>query len=134
MLANTQMGGLDTGGPDVCKTPAPPAPAPVPIPYPNASVGVTATGFVARVLICGAPAHNLGTNGSMSNLDEPGCAGGGVASNKIDGGRKHTTFAVTVLIGGQPATRLTSTTVQNSNNTMGIRAAPSQIKVLILGG
>jgi hypothetical protein len=133
MLANTQMGGMDAGGPDVCKTPAPPAPAPVPVPYPNISQGMVATGFVTRVLICGAPAHNLGTTSSMSNGDEPGVAGG-VVSNRFDAKRSHTTFATTVLIGGKPATRLTSVTTQNNNNAVGVRTTPSQTKVLILGG
>jgi Domain of unknown function (DUF4150) len=133
MMANTQSGGTDTGGPDVCKTPAPPAPAPVPIPYPNISQGATATGFVTRVLISGAPAHNMGTTSSMSNGDEPGVAGG-VVSNRFDATRRHTTAAFTVLIGGKPATRLTSVTTQNNNNAIGVRSVPSQVRVIILSG
>ena len=35
MFANTQMGGVDTGFPDVCLTPII---VPVPIPYPNISM------------------------------------------------------------------------------------------------
>ena len=59
MFANTQMGGVDTGFPDVCLTPAPPSPSPVPIPYPNIGAGPTASPAVYNVLFMYGPAHNL---------------------------------------------------------------------------
>jgi hypothetical protein len=45
---------------------------------------------------------------------------------------RHVTAASTVLVGGQPATRLTSVGIQNRTNCPGIRAVPSQVKVLLL--
>lgn len=131
MFANTQMGGIDTGFPDVCLTPAPPAPAPVPIPYPNIGAGPTASPAVYNVLFMYAPAHNMSSATAMSNGDNPG-VGTGVASGTVMAPDRHVTAAFTVLIGGQPATRLTSVALQNSTNCPGVRSVPSQIKVLIL--
>ena len=130
MFANTQMGGMDMAFPDVCLTPAPPAP-PVPIPYPNMANRPTATPAVYTVLFGGAPAHNMSTLIPMSNGDNAGVAMG-VASGVVMGPSRCTTGATTVLIGGMPATRLTSTTLQNSTNAPGACIAPSQTKVLLL--
>lgn len=131
MFANTQMGGVDTGFPDVCLTPAPPAPAPVPIPYPNIGAGPTAVPAVYTVLFMFAPAHNMSSRTVMSNGDNAG-VGTGVASGTVMGPDRHVTAAFTVLVGGQPATRLTSVGIQNNTNCPGIRAVPSQVKVLML--
>ena len=130
MFANTQGGGTDMGVPDVCLTPAPPGP-PVPIPYPNVAQGSAATSMVDNVLFASAPAHNLGTNITQTSGDNLG-TNTGVASGTVMGGSRHTTAAMTVLVGGKPATRLTSATMQNSTNCPGCRIAPSQTKVLIL--
>lgn len=130
MFANTQMGGMDSAFPDVCLTPAPPAP-PVPIPYPNIANRPTAVPAVPTVLFGGAPAHNMSTVIPMSNGDNAGIAMG-VASGLVMGPSRCTTCATTVLIGGMPATRLTSTTLQNSTNAPGACIAPSQTKVLLL--
>jgi hypothetical protein len=37
-----------------------------------------------------------------------------------------------VIVGGAPATRLTSVSLQNSTNCPGARISPSQTKVLLL--
>ena len=37
-----------------------------------------------------------------------------------------------ILMGGSPATKLTSMSLQNSTNCPGARIAPSQVKVLLL--
>ncbi|WP_437576414.1 DUF4150 domain-containing protein [Sorangium sp. So ce887] len=131
MFANTQMMGIDIGFPDVCLTPAPPAPAPVPIPYPNFGAGPTASPAVYNVLFMYAPAHNMSSATAMSNGDNPG-VGRGVASGTVMAPDRHVTAAFTVLVGGLPATRLTSIGIQNSTNCPGIRAVPSQVKVLLL--
>lgn len=131
MFANTQMMGVDTGFPDVCLTPAPPAPAPVPIPYPNIGAGPTASPAVYNVLFMYAPAHNMSSATAMSNGDNAGLATG-VASGTVMGPDRHVTAAFTVLVGGQPATRLTSVGIQNNTNCPGIRAVPSQVTVLLL--
>lgn len=131
MLACTQMMGIDTGGPDVCLTPAPPAPAPVPIPYPNIAAGPMGVPPVVNVLMSVAPAHNLGTVIPQTNGDNPGVAMG-VASGMVMGPCRHVAGAFTCLIGGKPAMRLTSPAIHNSTNAPGARVVPSQVRVLIL--
>lgn len=131
MFANSQMMGVDTGFPDVCLTPAPPAPAPVPVPYPNIGMGPTAAPAVYNVLFMYTPAHNMSTMTAMSNGDNTGVATG-VASGTVMAPDRHVTAAFTVLVGGQPATRLTSVGIQNSTNCPGMRAVPSQVTVLLL--
>lgn len=130
MFANTQMMGLDTGFPDVCLTPAPPAPAPIPIPYPNIAAGPMGVPAAYNVLFMCAPAHNMMTSVPMTNGDNPGLATG-VASGMVMGPSRHLTGAFTCLVGGAPATRLTSMALQNSTNCPGVRVVPSQVKVLI---
>jgi len=128
MFANTQMGGIDMGAPDVCLTPSP---APVPVPYPNVAAGPMGTPAVYNVLFMGGPAHNLSTSVPLTNGDNAGVSMG-VASGTVMGPSRHLTAAFTVLIGGAPATRLTSTSLQNSTNCPGARIAPSQVKVVLL--
>lgn len=128
MFANTQMMGVDLGVPDVCLTP----PVPAPIPYPNVALGPTAIPAQVKVLIVAAPAHNLATTTPLTNGDNPGVALG-VASGSVMGPSRHVTAAFKVLIGGSPATRLTSVTVQNRTNVPGCRIVPSQPKVLLIG-
>src|SRR5688572_10363703 len=117
MFANTQMMGIDMGLPDVCLTPAP---APVPILYPNIAAGPMGVPAVYNVLFMGAPAHTLATTIPLSNGDNAGVAMG-VASGTVMGPSRHLTGAFTVLIGGMPATRLTSISLQNSTNCPGMR-------------
>ena len=131
MFANTQMGGVDTGFPDVCLTPAPPAPAPVPTPYPNIGAGPMGAPPAAKVLFMCAPAHTMATSVTQTNGDNPGVATG-VASGTVMGPTRPTTAAFTVLLLGSPATRLTSVSIQNSTNCPGARVAPSQTKVVLL--
>ena len=131
MFANTQMMGIDLGFPDVCLTPAPPAPAPIPIPYPNITMGPLGVPAAYNVLFMATPAHNLATTMVTSMGDNPGLATG-VASGMVMGPTRHVTAAFTVLVGGIPATRMTSVGIQNSTNCPGVRLAPSQVKVLLL--
>lgn len=129
MFANCQLMGTDMAFPDVCMTPA--APSPIPVPYTDIALGPTAIPSCPTILIMGGPAHNLATTIPMTNGDNPGVLLG-VASGTVMGPSRHTTGANTVLFNGMPATRLTSTTMQNSTNAMGARIAPSQTLVLIL--
>ena len=128
MFANTQLMGLDLGFPDVCLTPTP---APVPIPYPNLALGPMGVPAVYNVLFMCAPAHNTATTIPLTNGDHTG-VNLGVASGTVMGPSRHLTGAFTVLVGGMPATRLTSVTLQNSTNCPGMRVVPSQVKVLLL--
>lgn len=129
MFANTQMMGMDMGFPDVCLTPA--GPAVVPVPYPNIAMGPTAIPNQTNVFIMAMPAHNLGTEIPLTNGDNAGVATG-VASGTVMGPSRHLTGAFTVLLGGMPATRLTSMSLQNSTNAPGARIVPSQPTVLML--
>lgn len=130
MFANTQLGGLDTGLPDVCLTPAA-AGVPVPIPYPNLANGPMGVPAAYSVLISCAPAHNLSTSVPLTNGDNAG-VNMGVASGMVMGPSRHLTGAFTCLIGGAPASRMTSVSLQNSTNCPGARVMPSQVTVLIL--
>ena len=128
MFANTQMGGMDFAFPDVCLTPMP---TPVPIPYPNVAAGPMGVPAAYNVLWGCAPTHNLGTVIPMTNGDNAGVALG-VASGLVMGPSRHLTGAFSVLVGGLPATRLTSMSLQNGTNAPGCRITPSQVKVLLL--
>jgi len=129
MFANTQMMGMDMGFPDVCLTPVGPALAP--IPYPNIAMGPMGVPAAYNVLFMSTPAHNLSTMIPMTNGDNAGVAMG-VASGTVMGPARHLTGAFTVLVGGLPATRMTSMSLQNSTNCPGVRLVPSQVKVLLL--
>jgi len=130
MFANTQMMGMDMGFPDVCLTPTPAGP--IPIPYPNIAMGPMGVPAAYTVLYMCTPAHNMATSVPLSNGDNPGVALG-VASGMVMGPARHLTAMFTLLVGGAPATRMTSVALQNSTNCPGMRIVPSQVKVLLLG-
>lgn len=127
MFANAQMMGMDIGFPDVCLTP----PVGAPVPYPNIAMGPMGVGFYPKVLFMGTPAHNMLTTVPLTNGDNAGVMLG-VASGLVMGPSRHVTGAFTVLVGGPPVTRVTSMSIQNSTNCPGMRAVPSQVKVLVL--
>ncbi|MBH2995948.1 DUF4150 domain-containing protein, partial [Serratia marcescens] len=117
MFANSQMIGVDLAFPDVCLTPSP---APVPVPYPDIALAPTAIPNAFNILFVGTPAHNMATVTPLTNGDNPGVATG-VASGTVMGPSRHLTGAFTVLLKGTPATRLTSLSLQNSTNALGMR-------------
>ncbi|KYF51615.1 type VI secretion protein [Sorangium cellulosum] len=127
MFANSQMGGMALGGPDVCLTP----PAHLPVPYPNLSAQPMGVPAVYNVLLTCAPAHNMMTQVPLTNGDNAGLEMG-LVSHTVMGPSRHVTAAFTVLIGGAPVTRMTSITMQNSVNAPGLSIVPSQVKVLVL--
>jgi hypothetical protein len=129
MFANSQMMGVDMGFPDVCLTPTPAGP--VPIPYPNIAAGPMGVPAAYNVLFMATPAHNMLTTVPLTNGDNPGIALG-VASGLVMGPSRHVTAAFTVLVGGAPATRMTSVALQNSTNCPGVRLVPSQPRVILL--
>lgn len=128
MFANTQLGGLNFAFPDVCLTPMP---VPTPIPYPNFALGPIGVPAAYKTLFMCAPAHNLLTTIPVTLGDQPGIALG-VASGMVMGPSRHVTASFTCLVGGIPATRLTSLSLHNSTNMVGMRVVPSQVKVLLL--
>lgn len=129
MFANTQMGGMNIGFPDVCITPV--GPVPVPVPYPNIATGMMGVPAVYNVLMGGTPTHNLMTIIPLTNGDNAGIAMG-VASGTVMGPSRALTGAFTVLVGGAPVTRVTSMNLQNSTNCPGVSLIPSQLRVLVL--
>jgi hypothetical protein len=131
MFANSQMGGMSFAFPDVCNTPTPVGP--VPIPYPNMSTGMTKVPPCLKVFFGGTPAHNMSTTGTISNGDNAGLALG-VASGMVMGPDRHMLGSFPVLVGGSPATKMTSMTGANgmSLNVPGMTLVPSQVKVMIL--
>ncbi|MCL4460335.1 MAG: DUF4150 domain-containing protein [Nitrospirae bacterium] len=129
MFANTQMGGMALGFPDVCKTPA--GPVVVPVPYPNIAMGPMAVPPIPNILFGGAPAQNLMAEIPLTQGDDAGVLGGVLSSTEM-GTSRCLDGASTVLLGGAPATRLTSTTLQNGVNAPGVCLVPSQVTVLLL--
>lgn len=129
MFANSQMNGIDVGFPDVCLTPSPVGP--VPVPYPNIGMGPTAIPGQVKVFYFFTPAHNMATTTPLTNGDNAGVATG-VASGMVMGPSRHLTASFTILVGGTPATKMTSVSLQNSTNCPGCRVVPSQPRVLLL--
>jgi len=129
MFANCQLFGMDLAFPDVCLTPLP---APVPVPYPNMALGCMATPHTYKVLFSGLPAHNMSTLTYSSFGDNAGI-NLGVMSGTVMGTSRHLIGAFTTLIKGSPATRVTSLSLQNNTNMVGMRLIPSQLKVMMLG-
>ena len=128
MFANCQLAGKDLAFPDVCMTPMP---IPIPVPYPDIADGAMAIPNAMNILIMGAPAHNMVTIIPLTQGDNAGI-GTGVASGTVMGPSRHLTGAYSVLLKGTPATRMTSMSLQNSNNASGSRLVPSQFKVLVM--
>jgi hypothetical protein len=133
MFANCQLGGMHFAFPDTCNTPI--GPALVPIPYPNTSMGMTANPATAckKIFLSCMPAHNLMTQGTISQGDNAG-VGLGVASGMVMGPCKHLMGSVGVIYEGAPVTKMTSPTGQNgiSLNAPGLTLVPSQFKVMIM--
>ena len=129
MFANCQKGGQSLAFPDVCLTPSPAGP--VPVPYPDIAATPMAVNAKYNILIDGMPAHNMGTTVPLTNGDNAGVATG-VASGMVMGQSRHLTGSFTVLLGGKPATKLTSMSLQNGTNAPGCQIVPSQVKVLML--
>lgn len=119
--------------PDVCMTPA--VPSPIPVPYPNIAMSDLAdpATIVENVLVVGMPALNMGSILLLSDGDQGGTAGGGVACGEIMGAAAFIDGSLTVMIGGMPAVCLSDLTTQNANNTMGLVTTPSQTVVMAQG-
>ena len=124
MFATTQMGGIDFGIPDVCKSP-------VPIPYPNIAARPMGVGAAYNILTGCAPTHTLLTVVPLSSGDNAGVLGG-VVSQTCMGPSRRLTGAFTVLYNGMPGARLTSMGTQNTVNCVGLTIVPSQVTLLVL--
>lgn len=128
------IGGAMTSAtvPDVCLTPA--APSPIPVPYPNFAMSDMADpgSIVENVLVVAMPALNMGSMLLLSQGDEAGTAGGGVACGEIMGMAEFVDGSPNVMVGGMPGVSLTGMTTQNANNTIGLVVSPSQVIVMLM--
>lgn len=131
MFANTNLGVLNFGFPDVCLVPV--GPVPVPTPFPNLAFSTTHIPSVFNVIFGGGLAENLLTTGTVSNGDEGGVLLG-LISHFIDGPDRPFLGSFKTMIGGIFSTRLTTINGQNGMlpNTVGISATPAQFRVLLL--
>lgn len=131
MFINTNLGVMNLGFPDVCKTMV--GPVMVPIPYPNIAVSVTHIPSQFKVIIGGGLAENLLTSGTVSNGDQAGIVMG-LISNIVVGPDRPFLGSFKAMIGGVFSTRLTTINGQNGmpSNTVGISITPSQVCVLAL--
>jgi len=126
MFSNCQVGGMDLGFPDVCKTPVPP------IPYPNMALGPMTIPVAFNILLMGLPAHNMMSIRPVTLGDQAGI-GLGLVSQTIIMKQNHITGAFTYILRGTPATRVTSIGPTNLINCpLSVRIVPSQFKELLL--
>jgi hypothetical protein len=131
MFASCQLSGINFSFPDICLTPPTP-PSGLPVPYLNQAMNVVASAGQSKVKWLAADAHMaFSTEITTSTGDEPGTLGG-IISHMIKGPCRALTGAFTVLVVGRPAWRMTSITLQNKFNMIGVSLVPSQCKVLLL--
>jgi hypothetical protein len=132
MFAVTKMAGQATiTAPDMCKTVV--GPSVVPMPYPTLGMPATGMPTTLKVFIAGSPALTKASKITPSNADQPGASGGGgVVSSKVMGPIEFIMSSMKVKLEGNPAVRMTDTVKINDGNTIGMEAAPSQTKVMIM--
>ena len=124
-FTNCQGPCLDFAGPDTVLLPPG-----VPAAGPNAILGSSKIPGQTKVLLnCACFAHNLATKAPMSI----GPAGGpGMASGTCMGPGCHLFGSTAVILGGTPATKLGSPSLQNNGNAFGATVATCQTKHIIL--
>ena len=127
MYDNCSAGGMGLSGSDVCKTP----PMGTPIAYSNQAQLSNAIPNVPNMFISGGNAHNGNTEVPTTTGDEAGSQLG-VASGTVSSKSKNIKGSMKVFIQGSFVTRLTDTTVPNSQNTVGTNIEPSQEIVMTL--
>jgi uncharacterized protein DUF4150 len=114
-VVHQSSGGVTSAFPDVCNTPSPGGP--VPIPYPNIAQS-TDTAQGSSTLTCdGNPICLKDSNFAISTGDEPGTAGGGVASAKIKGKAEFVNFSFDVKVEGKNVCRAMDLMLHNDKNT-----------------
>lgn len=124
MFANTNLGVMNLGFPDVCIV------GPVPVPEVDIDVSITNIPTVFNVIFGGGLSENLLTVSPVSMGD----AGVGVVSGMCMGPKRSFLGSFKVLTGCMFASRLTSINGQNGllPNTVGVSLTPAQFKVLLL--
>jgi hypothetical protein len=101
--------------PDVCKTPSPAGP--IPIPYPNIAMSSDSADTAKNVKCDGNPVCLKDSNFKTSTGDEPGSAGGGVASSKIKGKAEFVNYSFDVKFEGKNVPRAFDLMLHNQKNT-----------------
>jgi hypothetical protein len=101
--------------PDVCKTPSPGGP--IPIPYPNVARSSDSAKTAKSVTVQGNEICVKDSNFSTSTGDEPGTAGGGVASSKTKGKAEFVNFSFDVQVEGKNVPRAFDLMLHNDKNT-----------------
>ena len=129
MFAETQTGAMSLAFPDVCNVPM--APAPVPTPFANIALSTTSVPNVTNIMISGGFAHNLLTEGTISNGDEGG-ASLGVASGTFIGPKSNLLGSFKTMMGPAFGARMTGMTMQNSTNMVGTEMTPAQVNTMLL--
>jgi hypothetical protein len=105
-------GVINSGPPDVCKTP----PNAAPIAYVNVAFSKDLVKGSTTVLVDGVPIALKDSEFSTSTGDEAGSAGGGVVSGVIKGWAKFTNYSTDVLVEGRNVCRLSDPMSMNGNN------------------
>ncbi len=123
MFANTNLGVMSLGFPDVCLTP-------IPLPLVNVDFSISNVPTVFNVLYGGGLVENLITISVVSTAD----AGVGVISGLCLGPKRSFLGSFKLLVGAIFVSRLTSINGQNGllPNTVGICLTPAQFRVLVL--
>ncbi len=131
--ASTKGGGTAIAFPDVCKTPAPPAPF-VPTPYPNTDLqkNLRKAGKVDAAAARGSKKAKKQQKAAIKSLakavgDEAGVLKG-VMSN-VTTATKAVRIGYSMSVNGIGRPTASSAT----SIPMGLRAVPSQVKVIVMG-
>lgn len=110
-VVHKTSGGIATAFPDVCLTPS--GGGPVPIPYTNVAKSADTAQGSKTVTMDGNPIMLKGSVFATSTGDEPGTAGGGVASGTIKGKAEFVNYSFDVKVEGKNVPRLADPMVQN---------------------
>lgn len=98
--------GQSTAFPDVCLCPPAPPAGPIPTPLPNAVKAADLDGGASTVLIDGNPAGKKSSFFKLSTGNEVSRpTGGGIVTKGVQGKAYFQTFALNVMIEGEPAVR-----------------------------
>ncbi len=124
----TKGGGKASAFPDVCLVPA--GGVAVPTPFPNLADAARATKQSKKVFICKKAALKMDSEIPRSQGDAPANPGGVVSGQKM---AKVTYLkgSQTVSIEGKPVVYLSSPTLHNQGNAIGVQVDVTQKKVLV---
>lgn len=114
-VVHKSSNGVTIAFPDVCKTPTPAGP--IPIPYPNIAMSSDTAKGTKKVKCDGQSTCVKDSNFMTSTGDEPGSAGGGVASSKFKGKAEFILYSFDVKFEGKNVPRAFDLMLHNDKNT-----------------